>query len=80
MVCIFALRCSLHYIFYLTDTSQRSTLTLRAYLAGLLPGSVSSSSGGVLPNVFLEELFSVKSRGAGAVLYEPQIVVAPKQF
>jgi len=49
-------------------------------LAGLLPGSGSGSSRGALPNVFMEEPFFSKSRGAGAVLEKPEIVPPPKRL
>jgi hypothetical protein len=62
----------LHYIFYLIDASQQSTLTLRTYLAWLLPNSGSDSSEGALPNVFSEgAVFIKKNRGAEAVLEQP---------
>jgi hypothetical protein len=41
-------------------------------LAGVLSGS--GSSRGALPNVFLDESFSIKSRGARAVLEKSQIM------
>jgi len=49
-------------------------------LAGLLPGSGSGSSRGALPNVFMEEPFFSKSRGARAVLEKPEIVAPPKRL
>jgi len=47
--------------------------TIRPRLAGLLlaPAQV---SGGALPNVFSEEPFLVKNRGAKAVLEEPLLL------
>jgi len=46
----------------------------------LLAGSCSGSFKGAVPNVFMEVPFSVKRRGVGAILEEPQIVAPPKRL